>query len=209
MTRFEFTPVPRIIFGCGELRKVGELAAGLRRRAFVVHSGSAPAEELADVLAAAGVEAVGRVQRGEPTVDDVNQAAEEARSRECQLVIGIGGGSAIDAAKAVAGLLGNGGVAEDYMEVVGRGQKISRPAAPWIAIPTTAGTGAEVTRNAVIGFPERRFKASMRSELLLPRVALVDPELGVEVPPAVTASSGMDALCQLIESYTSTHCCPR
>jgi alcohol dehydrogenase class IV len=94
------------------------------------------------------------------------------------------------------------------MEVVGMGKKIARPAAPWMAIPTTAGTGAEATRNAVIGLPEKRFKASIRSELLLPRVALVDPCLGVTVPPAVTAGSGMDALCQLIESYTSTGASP-
>ena len=90
------------------------------------------------------------------------------------------------------------------MEVVGKGQKIMRPAIPWIAIPTTAGTGAEATRNAVIGLPEKQFKASIRSELLLPRIALVDPELGIGVPPDVTARSGMDALCQLIESYIST-----
>jgi alcohol dehydrogenase class IV len=115
----------------------------------------------------------------------------------------VGGGSAIDAAKAVAGLLPNGGGVTDYMEVVGKGQKITRPAAPWIAVPTTAGTGAEATRNAVIGWPEKRFKASLRSELLMARVAVIDPELGVEVPAEVTARSGMDALCQLIESYTS------
>jgi alcohol dehydrogenase class IV len=120
------------------------------------------------------------------------------------VVIGLGGGSAIDAAKAVAALLGNGGSAVDYMEVVGKGLKITKSATPWMAIPTTAGTGAEATRNAVIGLPERKFKASIRSELLLPRVALVDAELGVDVPAAVTASSGMDALCQLIESYTSS-----
>src|SRR6478735_129250 len=117
---------------------------------------------------------------------------------------GLGGGSAIDAAKAVAGLLANGGAALDYMEVIGKGQKITKPALPWMAIPTTAGTGAEATRNAVIGYPEKQFKASIRSEMLLPRVALIDPEIQTSVPPSVTAASGMDALCQLIESYTST-----
>jgi alcohol dehydrogenase class IV len=94
------------------------------------------------------------------------------------------------------------------MEVIGAGRPLTKPAAPWIALPTTAGTGAEVTRNAVIGDPSRKFKASLRSELLLPRVALVDPELGVTVPPDVTAASGMDALCQLIESYTSNNANP-
>jgi alcohol dehydrogenase class IV len=145
-----------------------------------------------------------RRQRGEPVVADVDGAVEAARAAGCDMAIGLGGGSAIDAAKAVAGLLGNGGSAVDYMEVVGKGLKITKPAAPWLAIPTTAGTGAQATRNAVIGLPERKFKASIRSELLLPRVALVDAELGVAVPAAVTASSGMDALCQLIESYTSS-----
>ncbi len=131
-----------------------------------------------------------------------------ARKNSCDCVIGMGGGSAIDAAKAVACLLTNGGSVLDYMEVVGKGQKISRPAAPWMAIPVTAGTGAEATRNAVIGVPDKKFKASLRSEYLLARIALVDPELGVGVPPSVTASSGMDALCQLIESYTSTGASP-
>jgi alcohol dehydrogenase class IV len=137
-------------------------------------------------------------------VDDVDRGVELARAAGADLVIGVGGGSAIDAAKAIAGLLTNGGQAVDYMEVVGKGLKITRPALPWIAVPTTAGTGAEVTRNAVIGLPEKSFKASIRSEHLLPRVAVIDPELGLTVPPNVTASSGMDALCQLIEAYTST-----
>ena len=99
--------------------------------------------------------------------------------------------------------MAKGDSAADYMEVVGKGLKITKIAVPWIAIPTTAGTGAEVTRNAVVGWPEKKFKASIRSELLLPRAALIDPELGVDVPPAVTASSGMDALCQCIEAYVS------
>jgi alcohol dehydrogenase class IV len=120
----------------------------------------------------------------------------------------MGGGSAIDAAKAVAGLLTNGGSPLDYMEVVGKGVALTKPAAPWIAVPTTAGTGAEVTRNAVIGSTEQRFKASLRSLHLLASIALVDPELGLAVSAEVTARSGMDALCQLIESYTSKRAQP-
>ena len=118
-------------------------------------------------------------------------------------MIGVGGGSAIDAAKAIAGLMTNGGSCLDYMEVIGEGRPIRKPALPWIAVPTTAGTGAEVTRNAVIGSKRRRYKASIRSPRLLPAVALVDPELGVGVSPEITARSGMDALTQCIESYTS------
>jgi alcohol dehydrogenase class IV len=201
---FEFISVPRLVFGSGESRRLGELAAGLGRTALVVFNGPNLGDRVAELLAAGGVTPVLHRQRGEPTVADVDAVLASARAAGCDLVIGAGGGSAIDAAKAVAGLLTNGGAVTDYMEVVGRGQKITKPAAPWIAVPTTAGTGAEATRNAVIGLPEKRFKASLRSELLVARVALIDAELGVDVPSDVTARCGMDALCQLIESYTST-----
>jgi alcohol dehydrogenase class IV len=203
MSKFELFGVGRILFGRGEFRRAGELAVAIGHRAMILYNGSGQVEQLVEMLTGAGVSSIVRRQRGEPIVADVDGATDEARRAACDVVIGLGGGSAIDAAKAVAGLLGNGGSAVDYIELVGKGQKITRPAVPWIAIPTTAGTGAEATRNAVIGFPEKQFKASIRSELLLPRIALVDPELGVAVPPDVTARSGMDALCQLIESYTS------
>jgi alcohol dehydrogenase class IV len=202
---FDFFAVPRTVFGRGTVARVPEMAATLGLRPLIVYNGD---DALADVLAAkldaADLRTSRRRQRGEPTVADVDSAVEQAKRDGSDCVIGLGGGSAIDAAKAVAGLMTNGGVATDYMEVVGLGLKITRAAAPWMAIPTTAGTGAEATRNAVVGLPERKFKASIRSELLLPRVALIDPELGVNVPPAVTAASGMDALCQLIESFTSS-----
>jgi alcohol dehydrogenase class IV len=204
---FEFSGVGRIIFGRGKFALAGELAAALGRTALVIFNGGG-SEHLIEQMSNAGIAAFGWRQRGEPVVGQIDEAVEEARRHHCDSVIGMGGGSAIDAAKAVAGLLTNGGSAVDYMEVVGKGKKIARPAAPWMAVPTTAGTGAEATRNAVIGLPEKRFKASIRSELLLPRVALVDPCLGVTVPPAITAGSGMDALCQLVESYTSTGASP-
>jgi alcohol dehydrogenase class IV len=205
MRKFEFYGVGRVVFGRGEFSRAGELAAGMGRAALVVFNGSeALTERLAGMLKTAGLSAKLRRQRGEPVVADVDGAVEAARRAGTDVVIGLGGGSAIDAAKGTAALLGNGGSAVDYMEVVGKGLKITKPAAAWMAIPTTAGTGAEATRNAVIGLPEKKFKASIRSELLLPRVALVDAELGVDVPAAVTASSGMDALCQLIESYASS-----
>jgi alcohol dehydrogenase class IV len=204
MVRFEFFSVPRIIFGRGQIGRVGEIAASLGKCALVVFNGG---EELsarvAHLLTQAGVRSIAFRQRGEPQVGDIDGATQAARGEACDMVVGLGGGSAIDAAKAVAGLLANGGAALDYMEVVGKGQKITRQAVPWLAIPTTAGTGAEVTKNAVIGAPERKFKASIRGEQLLARVALIDPELGMTVPPDVTARSGMDALCQCIEAYTS------
>src|SRR5690242_13186458 len=202
MSGFELSSVGRIFFGRGQVRRLGEIARSMGSAALVVHNGPVPAAVEA-ALSGTGMRTVLVRQHGEPKVEDVDRGLAAARENGCDLVIGVGGGSAIDAAKAVAGLLTNGGAALDYMEVIGKGQKITRPAAPWVAVPTTAGTGAEATRNAVIGSPEKRFKASIRSEHLLPRVALVDPELGVGVPPDVTARSGMDALCQCVEAYTS------
>lgn len=205
---FEFFGVGRIVFGCGQFSRAAEIIAPLGRSALIVYNGDEQGRDgaldrLIEMLGGQSIRTTLIRQRGEPMVDDVDRALTTAREAGCDCVVGLGGGSAIDAAKAVAGLLGNGGSALNYMEVVGKGQKITKPAFPWIAIPTTAGTGAEATRNAVVGFPERKFKASIRSELLLPRVALIDPELQTGVPPDVTAASGMDALCQLIESYTS------
>jgi alcohol dehydrogenase class IV len=207
MPAFEFSGVGRIVFGRGKFSMAGDLAKSLGRSALVIYNGNAN-ESRVQTIARSGVQVHAIRQRGEPVVSQVDAAVEEARRRECDCVIGIGGGSAIDAAKAVAGLLTSGGSAIDYMEVVGNGRKISRLSAPWMAIPTTAGTGAEATRNAVIGLPEKKFKASIRSEMLLPRIALVDPDLGADVSPAVTAGSGMDAICQLIESYTSLGASP-
>jgi len=124
------------------------------------------------------------------------------------VVAAIGGGSVIDLGKAVAMLLANGGDPLDYLEVVGAGQPITRPAAPCVAVPTTAGTGAEVTANAVLAVPEHRLKASLRSPLMIPRVALVDPQLTASCPPPVTAASGLDALTQCLEPFVSVRATP-
>ena len=120
----------------------------------------------------------------------------------------FGGGSALDAGKAIAAMLTNPGELLDYLEVIGRGKALTKPSAPFIAIPTTAGTGSEVTRNAVLASPEHRVKVSLRSPLMLPKVALVDPELTYDLPPAVTASTGLDALTQLIEPYVCSRANP-
>jgi alcohol dehydrogenase class IV len=207
--RFEFATAQRIIFGAGALREAGPLARSFGTRALVV-TGRTPqrAAPLLDMLAAHRVEAVVFPVAGEPTTLAVAAGIERARTERCALVIAFGGGSAIDAAKAISILLTNGGELLDYLEVIGRGKPLSQPAAPCIAIPTTAGTGAEVTRNAVIASPEHRLKASLRSLLLLPRVAVVDPELTYSLPPAVTASTGLDALTQLIEPYVCVRANP-
>lgn len=201
--RFEFATATRIIFGAGTLKEVGPLAAEMGRRAFVV-TGKNP-ERAAPLLAdleAHRVEAVTFTVPGEPTADLVREGTRRAREAGCDLVIGFGGGSALDSGKAVAALLTNEGDVFDYLEVIGKGQPLTRPPVPYIAIPTTAGTGSEVTRNAVIASPEHGVKVSLRSLMMLPRLALVDPELTYSVPPDVTASTGLDALTQVIEPFT-------
>jgi alcohol dehydrogenase class IV len=145
---------------------------------------------------------------GEPSVERVAAGVVEARAQGCDCVVGWGGGSAIDAAKAVAGLAPNPGEVLDYVEVVGQARPLPGPGLPCVAVPTTAGTGSEVTRNAVLGCPEQRVKASIRSPHLLPRAAVVDPELTCGLPPALTAATGLDALTQLIEPYVCVRANP-
>jgi len=202
--RFEFATATRIIFGPGTLAEVGPIAAEMGGRALVI-TGRTPARAalLLDALAAEGIETVTYSVAGEPTTETAREATLEAREAHCDLIIGFGGGSVLDTGKAAAILLTNGGTPLDYLEVIGRGQPFTRRAAPCIAVPTTAGTGAEVTRNAVLASPEHHVKVSLRSALMLPRVALVDPELTLTLPPEVTASTGLDALTQVVEPYVS------
>jgi alcohol dehydrogenase class IV len=214
--RFEFVTAARIIFGPGVAREAGALAAPLGQRALVVGSvppgadvAAAPAAQtLLASLSGSGLSYVTFAVGGEPGVELVRLGVEFARAEKVDMVIGLGGGSAIDTGKAIAALLTNGGDPLDYLEVIGAGQSLRVPAAPYIAIPTTAGTGAEVTRNAVLASPAHRVKASLRSPFLLPRIALVDPELTYSLPQSITASTGMDALTQLVEPYVSPRANP-
>lgn len=207
--RFEFATAGRIIFGAGTLREIGPAAKALGRSAFVV-TGRDPtrARPLLDLLAAEAINATPCALAGEPTVNAVTAATTQARESGCDSIVGFGGGSAIDAAKAIAALLANPGDPLEFLEVVGRGRPLPRPAAPCIAIPTTAGTGSEVTRNAVLAVPAAAQKVSLRHASMLPRIALVDPELTLGLPPALTASTGLDALTQLIEPYVSNRANP-
>jgi alcohol dehydrogenase class IV len=202
--RFEFATATRILFGPGALAELGPVAAPLGRRALLV-TGRSPSRGQAarERLEAAGIAIVAFGVPGEPTVEDARRGAQLARGEGVDLVVASGGGSAIDAGKAVAALLGNGGDPLDYLEVIGRGQAIEKPSLPFIAIPTTAGTGSEVTRNAVLSSPEHRVKASLRSPVLLARAAIVDPDLLAGLPPHVVAASGLDAFAQLVEPFVS------
>jgi len=202
--RFDFASAGRILFGQGRLAEAGRFAASLGRRALVVTgSNSDRAEPLLDALADFQVETEFFSVSREPTVELVRSAAAKAREAGCDMVAGFGGGSAIDTAKAVSALLPNEGDLLDYLEVIGEGRALEKPAFPCIAVPTTAGTGAEVTRNAVIASPPHRVKVSLRHGSMLPDLAVVDPGLTISVPPEVTAASGLDALTQLVEPFVS------
>jgi alcohol dehydrogenase class IV len=203
---FEFATAGRILFGPGRAAGLPEILAGLGTRVLVC-TGADP-ERQAGLVSGLGIPAAVFAVPGEPTVDVARAAAAAAREHGADVVVAVGGGSVIDTAKAVAMLLGNGGDPVDYLEVVGSGRKITQPAAPCVAVPTTAGTGAEVTANAVLASPAHGIKASLRSPLMIPRVALVDPELTVSCPPQVTAASGMDALTQCLEPYVSAKATP-
>ncbi|MCW4026825.1 MAG: iron-containing alcohol dehydrogenase [Candidatus Bathyarchaeota archaeon] len=206
---FQFATASRIIFGPGSACHLAPLAASFGRRALVV-VGSVPERHssLLESLEATGVATCLYSVIGEPTVELIERGVETTRSHECALVVSIGGGSAIDAGKAIAGLASNPGEPLDYLEIIGKGEVLSEDPLPFLAVPTTAGTGAEVTRNAVLGSPQHGVKVSFRDYRLLPDVAIIDPELTLTMPSDVTAFSGMDALTQVLEPLVSSKATP-
>jgi len=207
--RFEFATAQRIVFGPGTVNEAGRLAAELGRHALVATGADAGrAAPLAQRLREAGVSTILFPVAGEPDLETVRRGAALARREHCDVVVSMGGGSVLDAGKAIAAMMTNEGDLLDYIEIIGRGQTLARRSAPFLAIPTTAGTGSEVTRNAVLASPEQRVKVSLRSPFLLPSIALVDPELSRDLPPALTASTGLDALTQLIEPYVCARANP-
>jgi alcohol dehydrogenase class IV len=207
--RFEFATANRIIFGAGTVKEVGSIAAQMGQRALIVSDKSTErAQPVIDQLDDKEMRWQLLQVTGEPTTTSVMEGVKTARSFRANLVIGIGGGSVLDTGKVIAALLTNQGELMDYLEVIGKGQQLEKRSVPYIAIPTTAGTGTEVTRNAVIASPEHRVKVSLRSAFMLPELAIVDPELTYSLPPLVTASTGLDALTQLIEPYVSINANP-
>lgn len=209
MIRFEFATASRVIFGRGCSAQLAALCQPLGSRILLV-TGSRPerAEWAVESLRKAGMSCEIFSIQGEPKLGEAVAGAEMARKKGIQVVVGIGGGSAVDAGKAIAALAPQPKEALHYLEVVGKGQALDHPSLPCIALPTTAGTGAEVTRNAVLSCPEHAVKASLRHASMLPQVALIDPELARDCPAAVTAASGMDALTQCLEAYVSCRAQP-
>ena len=202
--RFEFATAARIVFGEGTSAALPELARTFGTHPLVVTGAST--ERAAGLVTALSADVF--AVPGEPTVDLVREGARHAANAACDVVVSLGGGSVIDAGKAIAAIATNGGEPLDFLEGVGKGRAIVAAPLPFLAVPTTAGTGSEVTRNAVLGSTEHGVKASMRSPQMLPRVALIDPELTYGLPPAITASTGLDALTQLIEPYISARANP-
>jgi alcohol dehydrogenase class IV len=201
---FEFATAGRIIFGAGSRRDLGAILRTMGQRVLVVGGASRRHDDwLGPLLHASTMDRVDFAVSGEPLLDTVRTGAMTARDNGCDVVLGLGGGSALDAAKAIAAMATQPGDVLDYLEVIGRGQPLDAGPLPCVAVPTTAGTGSEVTKNAVIGSTEHRVKVSIRSPAMLPRVAIVDPELTLSLPRDVTAATGLDALSQLIEPFVS------
>ena len=216
---YDFLAPPQIVFGWGRRREVGSLGRTLGCRAFLIGGlpegiGEKLIDEIGGLLQAEGVDPIALATiRHEPEVADVDRVAADLRGHgaaEGDFLLGIGGGAAIDLAKAAAAMATNtqSTTVKDYLEGVGAGLTLEQKPLPVLAMPTTAGTGAEATKNAVISSYDPPFKVSLRDPRMVPRIALLDPELSVTVAPDVTAGGGMDAITQLIESYISRRAKP-
>lgn len=211
---FSIARLPRIEFGRGALNKLPALLAPYGRKLLIVTGGRSFTvtlhwERLSAALKQAGYSwALCRVD-GEPSPQLVDEAVGRFKGEGFEAVVGIGGGSVLDAAKAIAGLLKPGNSVMDHLEGVGPELPYRGPATPFIAVPTTAGTGSEATKNAVLStHGENGFKKSFRDDQLVPQYAVVDPDLLASCPQELIAANGMDALTQLIESYVSTRANP-
>ena len=206
---FDFATASRILFGCGRRQDLAAEVSQLGRRALIV-CGRDPRriEFLRESPEGAGLFHDVLCIPGEPTIDVIQAGVEQARKANVQVVVAVGGGSPIDAGKAIAALVANDGELLDYLEVIGAGQPLKQKGLPFVAVPTTAGAGAEVTKNAVIKSTEHQVKVSLRHPSMLADCVIVDPELTVSLPPLVTAATGMDALTQLIEPFVCKKATP-
>ena len=202
---FNFSTSHNIIFGAGKITELSKVIETYGKKVLIVRT---PLEnnfsKVINIIEKANKEWISYTVEHEPTTVTINDVVKSAREFNTELVVALGGGSVIDTGKAVSALLANPGQLIDYLEVVGKGLPLQKRSVPLIAIPTTAGTGSEVTRNAVIEVPENKVKVSLRGIFIQPEIALIDPEFTISVPPQVTAYSGMDAFIQVIEPYVST-----
>ncbi|MDP0927118.1 iron-containing alcohol dehydrogenase [Paracoccus onubensis] len=206
---FSFATATEILFGRGQATIAAERIAVFGSRVLLVH-GKNPArtDGLRRDLAARGCVVTGYPAASEPDIAVIEAGIDAARSGNAEIVVAVGGGAVIDAGKAIAALVPATRPMLDHLEVVGKGLPLDHAPLPFIAMPTTAGTGAEVTRNAVIGVPEHRRKVSLRDAQMLPRLAIVDPALTDGCPAAITLASGLDAITQVIEPYICTRANP-
>ncbi len=201
---FTFATAGRIRFGAGAADEVAPSASSIGQRWLVIAGSSGHGKErIVEQLECSGCTVELIQHSGEPSTGDITTYSSLVADFEPDGVLAMGGGSVIDTAKALAALSVNPGTPLDYLEVVGRGQPFAHDPLPLLAVPTTAGTGAEVTKNAVLSVDGLSQKVSLRDERLLPKHAFIDPELAMSMPPAVTAATGLDALTQVIEPYLS------
>jgi alcohol dehydrogenase class IV len=201
---FEFATATRIIFGRGKFNKIGEYISKYGHRTFIVCGSFFENNSvLREILEDKKINYQFFSMNHEPTVEIVQSGVEEARKFCPEFIIGVGGGSALDCGKAISALYTNTKEIFEYLEIIGSGNPLNKTPLPFIAVPTTAGTGAEVTKNAVLESPEHGVKVSLRHDKMFPDLALIDPELTASMPLDVTAFTGMDALTQTIEPYVS------
>ena len=201
---FSFTTAGSVHFGWGSRKTLAQHVLSYGRHALLLHSKSVSIinEIIADIEDN-NITLEKEILSGEPTDEEIGELAEKYHAAGFDVIIAIGGGSVLDSGKALSALLTNPGELMDYLEVVGKGQPLQNRPCPLIALPTTSGTGTEVTKNAVIKVVDKKVKVSMRNPAMIPAVAIIDPELTVSVPAAVTASTGMDAFIQVLEPFCS------
>ena len=206
---FEFATASKIIFGNNSIEKVPDIVLSLGKNILLVTGKNIQRTELlAEKIRQKNAKALIFSVETEPTTDIIEEAVRLARAENCNIVVGLGGGSVIDSAKAIAAMVPNNGTLLDFLEVIGLGKPLIETPLPCIAIPTTAGTGAEVTKNSVIKSVEHKVKVSLRSDKMYPDFAVVDPVLTYSMSPSLTASTGMDALTHLLETFVSNRSNP-
>ena len=202
--KFEFATSTRIIFENGSFKRIPELIHEFGDKVLIVTGKNQfLANQLTGWLKKINIDSEIFSVLSEPVTEDIERGTAIARKSGCNVIVGIGGGSAVDSGKAIAALVSNAGELNDYLEIIGKGKKLESAPLPYIAVPTTSGTGAEVTKNSVIKSVEHNVKVSLRSNSMFPSVALIDPELAVTMPPEITASTGIDALTHLLETFVS------